>query len=104
MYHITRETSHKHKRAPQLTMKDRSAVTYFKVGDMVKVTEDVYKNKQNLIGYQGKVTETWEKCDVDPTCCCAEQVDPGMAVTVSFTQDDDSFIYFFGEDELIKVN
>ena len=23
-------------------------------------------------GMQGKVVYAWEKCEVDPTCCCAE--------------------------------
>ena len=26
----------------------------------------------NMKGMQGKVVYAWEKCEVDPTCCCAE--------------------------------
>ena len=52
--------------------------------------------------------KTWEKCDVDPTCCCAEFVDTGFAVHVKFEDDGkfgdgDSFIHFFAEEELLKV-
>eukprot|EP00956_Cyclotella_meneghiniana_P031067 scaffold80492_cov75-Cyclotella_meneghiniana.AAC.1 len=35
---------------------------------------------RNLKGLDGIVVETWEKCDVDPTCCCAEWVDEGLSV------------------------
>mmetsp|Transcript_10255 Transcript_10255/g.28260 ORF Transcript_10255/g.28260 Transcript_10255/m.28260 type:complete len:83 (+) Transcript_10255:283-531(+) len=59
---------------------------------------------------QGIVTETWEKCDVDPTCCCAEQVDPDMAVCVKFTgtaaEDENAvstFTHYFAEEELDLV-
>jgi hypothetical protein len=65
----------------------------------------------------GVVTQTWEKCDVDPTCCCAEFVDDNYAVQVKFTgpldpeksrsdgliQDIDTFFHYFNENELTKV-
>ena len=57
----------------------------------------------------------WEKCDVDPTCCCAEWVDEGLSVHVKFNVDEenneeegeslfanDTFIHYFAESELIK--
>jgi hypothetical protein len=57
-----------------LTMRDRSASYWFQVGDTVKVVDDVVKAGSNLRERQGVVVQTWEKCEVDPTCCCAEQV------------------------------
>jgi hypothetical protein len=96
-------------------MKDRSVSYWFNVGDTVKVVSpDVSKGGMNLWNRIGKVVETWEKCDVDPTCCCAEQVDPNMAVRVEFigsltTADDDddsssTFNHYFAESELVKVS
>lgn len=96
----------------QLIMRDASAAYWFRVGDLVKVTEDVFvkAGTMNLRGFCGNVVETWEKCDVDPTCCCAEQVDTGMAVRVAFASNNDdddasnsSFLHYFAEAELLKV-
>lgn len=88
-------------------MRDASASYWFQVGDRVRVVEDVIKDRKNLRGKQGRVVETWEKCDVDPTCCCAEQVDPGMAVRVQFTtgdeEEEEQFFHYFAEDELVKI-
>jgi len=71
-----------------LSMRDRSCSYWFTVGDTVEVVEDVWSGsgtaRQNWKGRTGRVVETWEKCDVDPTCCCAEQVDTDMAVRVVF--------------------
>eukprot|EP00571_Detonula_confervacea_P001947 CAMPEP_0172321412 /NCGR_PEP_ID=MMETSP1058-20130122/43306_1 /TAXON_ID=83371 /ORGANISM="Detonula confervacea, Strain CCMP 353" /LENGTH=140 /DNA_ID=CAMNT_0013036915 /DNA_START=237 /DNA_END=659 /DNA_ORIENTATION=- len=85
--------------------------TRFRIGDIVTVMEDVMKAGKNLNGLSGKVIETWEKCDVDPTCCCAEFVDEGLAVRVRFNVDNvemendlfanDTFIHYFAESELI---
>ena len=83
-----------------MTMRDRSASYWFTKGDKVKVTEDVFmtnnQQKTNLRNKEGIVVETWEKCNVDPTCCCAEQVDTNYAVRVLFnsstnTNDDDEY-------------
>ena len=41
-------------------------------GAWVLVTDDVVSGGVNLKGMQGKVVYAWEKCEVDPTCCCAE--------------------------------
>jgi len=60
-----------------IVMRDASASYWFQVGDSVRVMEDVQKAGVSLKGRVGTVCETWEKCDVDPTCCCAEQVDVG---------------------------
>lgn len=94
-------------------MRDRSSSYWFSVGDRVRVVDDVLKGPQNLKGRIGKVVETWEKCDVDPTCCCAEQVDTDMAVRVIFEEDEQSqntdnngsamFYYYFAEEELVKL-
>ncbi|KAL7530187.1 hypothetical protein ACHAXR_003351 [Thalassiosira sp. AJA248-18] len=92
-------------------MGDHSCATIFQKGDTVTVMEDVMKAGKNLKGLSGTVIETWEKCDVDPTCCCAEWVDEGLAVHVRFTVDDeegnglfanDTFIHYFAESELVK--
>ena len=108
------------KNIASLSMRDRSSSYWFSVGDRVKVVDDVYTKTQNLKGRTGKVVETWEKCDVDPTCCCAEQVDTDMAVRVFFqntnqnendtdnncndeNNDDGTFYYHFAEEELVKV-
>jgi hypothetical protein len=92
------------------TMRDRSASYWFQAGDRVRVVDDVYKAGTNLRQRVGVVVETWEKCDVDPTCCCAEQVDTGMAVRVEFERDESnkellesSFMHYFAEEELLKV-
>lgn len=92
-------------------MRDASAAYWFSVGDTVEVVEDVWKSQHyNLRGRIGVVRETWEKCDVDPTCCCAEQVDPNMAVRVEFAgtesnphEPESSFLFYFGEQELCRV-
>ena len=93
-------------------MRDLSASYWFKVGQQVKVVDDVYKAGANLRGRQGTVISTFEKCDVDPTCCCAEQVDLGMAVQVEFSgsKTDETnniegmkFVHYFAEDELLEV-
>ena len=116
-----------------LHMVDHSCVNWFAVGDCVKVNDDVIKAGINLKDRVGTVIETWEKCEVDPTCCCAEQVDTGMAVRVRFEDVDSKvtmslarnkqnnrnmknendegsplfvetfFTHYFAEEELIKI-
>ena len=44
----------------------------------MRVVDDVEKAGINLRGRVGTVKETWTKCKVDPTCCCAEFVDDGF--------------------------
>lgn len=90
-------------------MVDHSSVTSFSVGDTVTVIDDVLKAGKNLRGLSGTVIETWEKCDVDPTCCCAEFVDEHLAVHVRFHTleenelfGNDMFVHYFAEDELVK--
>jgi len=93
-----------------VTMRDASSAYWFNVGDSVRVVDDVMKAGTSLKGRAGTVVETWEKCDVDPTCCCAEQVDIGMAVRVEFpgtetdTSESGSFMHYFAEEELTKAN
>ena len=68
----------RHHAANFFILKDASiASAFFKVGDRVQVCADVFHrdsigaifNSRNLIG---RISEVWEKCDVDPHCCCAE--------------------------------
>lgn len=90
-------------------MKDNSAAYWFTTGDIVKVVDDVVKAGYNLKGRHGKVMTTWEKCSVDPTCCCAEWVDTGMSIRVEFQgtekteKGEGSFMHYFAEEELLKV-
>lgn len=99
-------------------MRDGSASYWFQVGDAVRVCAPVVKSGVDLRGRVGIVREAWEKCDVDPTCCCAEQVDRNMAVRVEFpgalddgddhdrlsgSSSSSTFSHYFGEDELVKV-
>jgi hypothetical protein len=50
------------------------------------------------------VQETWEKCEVDPTCCCAEQVDRNMAIRVVLEKPEGgSLEYYFAEEELVVI-
>uniref|UniRef100_A0A7S1BT48 Uncharacterized protein n=1 Tax=Corethron hystrix TaxID=216773 RepID=A0A7S1BT48_9STRA len=103
-----------------LYMKDSSCAYWFNVGDKVTVQSSVEKAGIELKGRTGVVTETWQKCEVDPTCCCAEYVDDNYAVTVkfqgkldalisddgggdSFFKGNDTFTHYFNEDELLKI-
>jgi len=91
-----------------MTMRDLSASYWFKAGDRVEVVEDVLKAGISLRGRVGTVVETWEKCKIDPACCCSEQVDTGMAVRVQFADplennDEGPFLHYFAEDELAKA-
>mmetsp|Transcript_24491 Transcript_24491/g.27903 ORF Transcript_24491/g.27903 Transcript_24491/m.27903 type:complete len:150 (+) Transcript_24491:79-528(+) len=92
-----------------ITMRDRSSSYWFSTGDRVKVVNDVMKNGSSLNGRAGIVIESWEKCEVDPTCCCAEQVDRDLAVRVEFSGTEKSstdkgcFQFYFNEDELRKL-
>lgn len=103
-------------RINSLHMKDASSSYWFSAGDYVEVISHVTKSGIDLKGRRGQVVETWEKCEVDPTCCCAEFVDDNFAVLVKFqgsidlNLDDengeemlDSFTHHFHEDELRKV-
>ena len=86
-------------------MKDASAVTYFRNGD-----EDRSWRRGDPEGVEarraaGRCVDVWEKCEVDPTCCCAEQVEEAHAVTVEFQPFllGEGYRYWFDEDELRKV-
>lgn len=106
----------KHDHRGNICMKDLSSSYWFKLNDKVRVTSSVMKAGVDLKGRVGIVTQTWEKCDVDPTCCCAEFVDENYAVQVKFqgpvdpenpSSDDliqgiDMFVHYFNENELTK--
>ena len=107
---------------------DVSSATWFRVGDRIKVISSVMKSGYgDLKGREGVVIETWEKCDVDPTCCCAEFVDENYAVNVQFdakslviddddcgdgvgvdggdtVESEDNFTSYFAEAEIVKVD
>ena len=63
-----------------LSMRDGSTSSnYFKVGEQVRVSTDVWhrpphasKPSFSSKGREGSVVQVWEKCEVDPACCCAE--------------------------------
>ena len=63
-----RQRSYLRKTKSFMYMRDVSASYWFKAGDQVKVIDDVMKAGASLRNRQGTVVETWEKCDVDPTC------------------------------------
>lgn len=91
-----------------LTMRDRSASS-IPVGAIIRVSSDVSKkNFGNLRGRTGIVVSSWEKCDVDPTCCCAEFVDENYAIMVKFDDGlgsfDSIFTNYFAEHEVDLVN
>lgn len=102
-----------------LSMTDKSSANWFQVGDTVQVIESVPKGQIDLKGRVGTVIETWEKCDVDPTCCCAEFVDDSFAVRVRFDKrqengmednrlelkndPEEEFKHYFAEREIVKV-
>ena len=89
-------------------MGDHSCATLFRVGDAVTVVHGVAKTGLNLRRRTDTVISTWEKCDVDPTCCCAEFIDEGFALRVRFAARPEearafgkrTFAHYFAEAEL----
>ena len=82
----------------------------------MEVVSNVVKAGMELKGRRGRVMETWEKCNVDPTCCCAEFVDDNFAVLVRFDGPLDAscgngglllqetfFTHYFHEEELRNI-
>lgn len=53
-------------------MRDASMVTDVAVGDRVRVKPGVMLDGKDWGGLEGTVAYVWEKCEVDPHCCCAE--------------------------------
>jgi hypothetical protein len=96
-----------------LHMRDGStAAVFFELGDSVKVVSEVLHRPNHRPaftskGLVGKVVSLWEKCEVDPHCCCAEQAFDAP-IEVEFEND----LYYeekrrwtghFAADELEKV-
>lgn len=81
-------------------MRDASSVTWFREGDRVRVVVPIVVNGVDLEGAEGVCIDAWEKCEVDPHCCCAELAEESVAVTVRFP---DNITYYFAEDELEQV-
>jgi hypothetical protein len=75
-------------------------VTNFEVNDVVKVKSGIVLDGRDWSGMVGKVVSTWQKCDTDPACCCAELATDG-AIRVDFTED--ASYQYFAENELEKV-
>lgn len=85
-----------------VAMRDSSSVTWLKNNDRVKVIESVMSRGEDLKGRTGTVTMAWEKCEVDPHCCCAELAEEDVAVHVDLDPPD-ARPYYFAEHELAKV-
>eukprot|EP01041_Mallomonas_annulata_P005436 gene5436-10905_t len=68
----------KYPKRRHLFMRDASTSEgYFRIGDMVKVTKPVQHlsidgSKFSSENLEGTIIDIWEKCEVDPHCCCAE--------------------------------
>eukprot|EP01038_Epipyxis_sp_PR26KG_P008833 gene8833-11923_t len=62
----------------KIFMRDGStAAIYYQIGDKIKVIIDVWhypseNNNFNSKHMEGVISNIWEKCEVDPHCCCAE--------------------------------
>lgn len=94
-------------------MRDAStASTFFSVGDKVKIVKDVWHRPQSLPSFnsfdlEGTVCEVWEKCEVDPHCCCAELAfDAPIQVRFfgnQYNSDMDNWTAHFAMDEIQVV-
>ena len=95
-----------------LLMRDgSSASNYFSVGARVRVVKPVAHSPPALPGRsfssrgkQGTVVGVWEKCEVDPHCCCAELAFEAP-IEVRFDDRDydpakDSWTAFYAVDEI----
>lgn len=85
----------------RIFMRDSSSVTWFRDGDRVRVAASIVVNGVELKGQEGVCVDVWEKCEVDPHCCCAELAEEMVAVTVRFARL--NITYYFAEDELQNV-
>ena len=85
-----------------LFMRDGSTARgFFNVGDKVEVTaEVVHRPPQGLSfsskGMIGIVKDVWDKCEVDPHCCCAE-----LAFDAPYEVSFNSF-HYYGRDSGIS--
>jgi len=90
-------------------MRDGStASVFFKVGDRVRISKDVFITDNDGVrlstrGMTGMITDIWEKCEIDPHCCCAEQAfDAPFRVDFS-SNSSLSFYGLFSEDEIDRA-
>jgi len=88
-------------------MRDGStASVFFKVGDRVKIVKDVFVvnpegSRISTKGMEGIVSDIWEKCEVDPHCCCAEQAfDAPFRVDFATNLTMASFYGLYADDEI----
>jgi len=97
-----------------ISMRDGSSrAVFYQIGDKVKVVENVYHSppyneKFNSLGLEGIVKDIWEKCEIDPHCCCAELAfDAPIEVLFNnnlYYPDKPQWTGFYSEDEIQKVN
>lgn len=97
-------------------MRDGStASTYFSIGDKVEVVNDVPHTPPNRSpfssrGLRGTITDIWDKCEVDPHCCCAELAfDAPITVTFIGSEyyglnEEDQWKAQFAVEELKVIN
>jgi hypothetical protein len=96
-----------------LFMRDGStASVYFSVGDNVMVKTDVWHQPKRLPrfsskGLVGVVVDVWDKCEVDPHCCCAELAfDAPIEVKFigkQYDEDSESWTAHFAVDEIERI-
>ena len=94
-------------------MRDGStASVFFAIGDRVKIVKDVWHRPKSLppftsIEMIGTVCDIWEKCEVDPHCCCAELAfDAPVQVRFAGSQydaDTDNWTAHFALDEICLI-
>lgn len=96
-------------------MRDGStSVGFFNVGDSVRVVSQVYHKSSKGESFsskdmEGKIVDIWEKCEVDPHCCCAELAfDAPIKVSLSGEDirritGEMEFVAQFANDELEKL-
>ena len=87
------------RRTRPVVMLDSSSSAW-RDGDRVVVATSVRAQGRDFLGERGTVVDSWEKCQEDPHCCCAELADDGVAVTVRF---DDGVVTYFADDELRRA-
>jgi hypothetical protein len=97
-----------------ILMRDGStASVFFAIGDKVRIIKDVWHHPKSLppftsIKMIGTVCDIWEKCEVDPHCCCAELAfDAPVQVRFAGSQydaDTDNWTAHFALDEILLID
>lgn len=97
-----------------ILMRDGStASVFFAIGDKVRIIKDVWHHPKSLPSFTsikmiGTVCDIWEKCEVDPHCCCAELAfDAPVQVRFAGSQydaDTDNWTAHFALDEILLID